>query len=59
MIGRFRTAPADNRTVLFVWSGDTAGQGWGINEAWGKALGLPHAWSSCARVGLLALFKQP
>jgi alkaline phosphatase D len=35
MVGRFRTAPADNRTVSFVWSGDTAGQGWGINEAWG------------------------
>ena len=23
------------RNVRFVWSGDTAGQGWGINEAWG------------------------
>ena len=34
-IGHFRTAPADNRTVSFVWSGDTAGQGWGINEDWG------------------------
>ena len=35
MVGRFRTAPADNRNVSFVWSGDTAGQGWGINEEWG------------------------
>ena len=35
MVGRFRTAPADNRNVAFVWSGDTAGQGWGINEEWG------------------------
>ncbi len=34
-IGRFRTAPADSRSVSFIWSGDTAGQGWGINEAWG------------------------
>ena len=34
-VGRFRTAPADKRDVTFVWSGDTAGQGWGINEAWG------------------------
>ena len=34
-IGHFRTAPADSRSVSFVWSGDTAGQGWGINEAWG------------------------
>jgi alkaline phosphatase D len=33
--GRFRTAPADNRDVTFVWSADTAGQGWGINVAWG------------------------
>ena len=23
------------RDIRFVWSGDTAGQGWGINEAWG------------------------
>ncbi|WP_114973937.1 alkaline phosphatase D family protein [Rhodoferax ferrireducens] len=23
------------RDLRFVWSGDTAGQGWGINEAWG------------------------
>lgn len=25
--GRFRTAPADRRSVSFTWSGDTAGQG--------------------------------
>ncbi len=24
-----------SRNVRFAWSGDTAGQGWGINEAWG------------------------
>lgn len=30
--GRFRTAPASRRSVRFVWSGDTAGQGWGIDE---------------------------
>jgi alkaline phosphatase D len=35
MVGRFRTAPADRRSVSFVWSGDTAGQGWGIDEARG------------------------
>ena len=29
--GRFRTAPADRRDVSFVWGGDVAGQGWGIN----------------------------
>ena len=23
------------RDIRFAWSGDTAGQGWGINEAWG------------------------
>jgi alkaline phosphatase D len=33
--GRFRTAPADMRPVSFVWSGDVAGQGWGIDEAHG------------------------
>src|SRR5271169_7102520 len=31
MVGRFRTAPADKRDVSFVWGGDVAGQGWGIN----------------------------
>ena len=35
MVGRFRTAPVDGRDVTFVWSGDTVGQGWGINQAWG------------------------
>ena len=30
-LGRFRTAPADRRDVSFVWGGDVAGQGWGIN----------------------------
>ncbi|MEZ5830865.1 MAG: alkaline phosphatase D family protein [Dongiaceae bacterium] len=29
--GRFRTAPGDLRDVSFTWSGDTAGQGWGID----------------------------
>jgi alkaline phosphatase D len=33
--GRFRTAPAGRRTITFAWSGDEAGQGWGINPAWG------------------------
>src|SRR6476661_4431975 len=28
---RFRTAPGDRRDVNFVWGGDVAGQGWGIN----------------------------
>jgi len=35
LVGRFRTAPADKRSVSFVWSGDTCGQGWGIDEARG------------------------
>ena len=35
MTGRFRTAPRDRRSVSFLWSGDTAGQGWGIDEARG------------------------
>jgi alkaline phosphatase D len=33
--GHLRTAPADRRDVSFVWSGDTAGQGWGIDREWG------------------------
>ncbi len=31
IVGRFRTAPASRRSVKFVWSGDTVGQGWGID----------------------------
>jgi len=34
-VGRFRTAPTDRRPISFVWSGDTAGQGWGIDESRG------------------------
>ena len=33
MVGRFRTAPSERRSVAFVWSGDTAA--WGIDEARG------------------------
>ncbi|WP_030174575.1 alkaline phosphatase D family protein [Spirillospora albida] len=29
--GRLRTAPRHARDIRFVWSGDLAGQGWGIN----------------------------
>ncbi|HUI94815.1 MAG TPA: alkaline phosphatase D family protein [Xanthobacteraceae bacterium] len=35
MIGHFRTAPDAPRSLSFVWSGDTCGQGWGIDEARG------------------------
>lgn len=31
IIGRFRTAPSSRRNIRFAWSGDTAGQGWGID----------------------------
>jgi alkaline phosphatase D len=31
LLGQFRTAPRRRRDVRFLWSGDTAGQGWGIN----------------------------
>ena len=32
--GRLRTPPAARRTVRFCFSGDEAGQGWGINTEW-------------------------
>jgi alkaline phosphatase D len=35
MVGRFRTAPGDRRSISFCWSGDQAGQGWGIDESRG------------------------
>ena len=34
-VGRFRTAPAHRKNVSFIWSGDTAGGGWGIDLARG------------------------
>lgn len=33
--GSFVTAPKHRRDIRFVWSGDTAGQGWGINPEFG------------------------
>ena len=30
-VGHFRTAPRGHQSISFVWSGDTAGQGWGID----------------------------
>lgn len=33
--GHFKTAPNQKRDIKFQWSGDTVGQGWGINEAIG------------------------
>jgi len=35
LTGRFRTAPLEQRSISFVWSGDTAGQGFGIDESRG------------------------
>jgi alkaline phosphatase D len=34
-LGSFRTAPVKRRDIRFLWSGDTAGQGWGINPDFG------------------------
>jgi len=34
-VGHFRTAPATGQSISFVWSGDVAGQGWGIDIARG------------------------
>jgi alkaline phosphatase D len=35
VLGSFRTPPAGRGSVRFIWSGDTAGQGYGINPDWG------------------------
>jgi alkaline phosphatase D len=32
IVGRFQTAPMSKRDIRFAWSGDTAGQGWGIDD---------------------------
>jgi alkaline phosphatase D len=34
-VGHFRTASRERKSISFVWSGDTAGGGWGIDEARG------------------------
>jgi alkaline phosphatase D len=34
-LGHFRTAPLARSSVSFAWSGDTTGQGWGIDESRG------------------------
>jgi alkaline phosphatase D len=34
-VGHFRTAPAAGESISFVWSGDTVGQGWGIDVSRG------------------------
>jgi alkaline phosphatase D len=36
-------ARAGRRTMSFVWSGDTAGQGWGIDESRGESKLLRRA----------------
>jgi alkaline phosphatase D len=33
--GSFRTVPKTGKDISFVWGGDTAGQGWGINPDFG------------------------
>jgi alkaline phosphatase D len=33
--GSMKTAPVTRRDITFVFSGDEAGQGWGINPEWG------------------------
>jgi len=40
LVGHFRTAPRDAQSVSFVWSGDVAGQGWGIDPSRGGMRGF-------------------
>jgi alkaline phosphatase D len=40
LVGRLRTAPHDRRDVSWAWSGDVAGQGWGINPDTGGMTGF-------------------
>jgi alkaline phosphatase D len=35
LLGHFRSAPRHGRSVRFLWGGDTAGQGWGIDLDYG------------------------
>ena len=38
--GHFMTAPGKASRIRFIWSGDVAGQGWGINQDWGGMRGF-------------------
>ena len=38
--GSFRTPGRHDRSVRFLWTGDCAGQGWGINPDWGGMRGF-------------------
>ena len=44
-VGRFRSAVSDRRPIRFLWSGDIAGQGWGVNPELG---GFPIATAMAA-----------
>lgn len=46
VVGRLRTAPSGRADVRLVWSGDVAGQGWGINPDIG---GMPAFSAMAAR----------
>jgi alkaline phosphatase D len=35
LVGRFRSGVTDCRPIRFIWSGDIAGQGWGVNPELG------------------------
>jgi alkaline phosphatase D len=36
LVGHLKTGPGEQRrNITFLWSGDTCGQGWGINPEWG------------------------
>ena len=54
IVGRFRTAPASRRSVRFAWSGDTAGQGWGIDATGMKT----YAHDRRAPPGFLPAFRR-
>jgi alkaline phosphatase D len=43
-VGRFRTAPDDRRSLSFVWSGDTAGQGWASTKRAAACAPTPPCW---------------
>ncbi len=41
-VGHFRTAPAAGQSISFLWSGDVAGQGWGIDARARRLSQLSH-----------------
>jgi alkaline phosphatase D len=60
VFGHFRTAPSKRRRdIVFVWGGDTAGQGWGIHPDFGGMRTRPEHLQPADGIGPGHCFPRP